>query len=566
MDASFWNDKRPEGVSNSVDPDQYPNVLALINKMLTENSDKAAFTGIGHTLTFSDIDYYSRHFAAYLQHHTSLKPGDRVAIQMPNLLQYPIVVYGAIRAGLVVVNTNPLYTAREMLHQFKDSGVKAIVFLENFAHLVEEVVEDTEIDYLFMTQLADMLPVPKRYLINFAAKYIKKMVVRHHLQNTIPLQMAIETGAHCEYQAPVPVAQLHDPAVLQYTGGTTGVAKGAVLTNRNLIANMLQAQAVLSQEQEDSKKSLVPGEEIIVAPLPLYHIYAFTVHLMCMPYMGNHNILIANPRDTATFIKFIKPWQFTGFIGLNTLFVSLMDHPDFKGCDFSELKFTLSGGTALQEDTGLRWQQQTGCRVSEAYGLTECTPAVCINPIGELSRLGTAGLAVPSTGLKVIDSEGQELPLGEAGELCVQGPQVMQGYWKNEAATHEVLDSEGWLKTGDVAVIQEDGFVRIVDRIKDIILVSGFNVYPNEIEDVVAGFDRVENCAAIGVPDQKTGEAVRLYVIPRDDSLTVEDVVAYCREHLTAYKVPKQVEFRSELPMTPVGKILRKDLRIEVVT
>ena len=561
MDASFWNDKRPKGVPNSVDPDQFSNVLTLVDSLLSQNSDRAAFTGIGHTLTFADIDRYSQHFAAYLQQHTSLKPGDRIAIQMPNLLQYPIVVYGAIRAGLVIVNTNPLYTARELLHQFKDSSAKAVIFLENFAHLMEEVVAETDIEYLFMTQLADMLPFPRRPLINFAVKHLKKMVLPHKLQNTISLREAFQLGAKCQCAAPEPAACLSDPAVLQYTGGTTGVARGAVLTHRNLVANMLQAKAVLSQQLSNSRMSLVEGEETIVAPLPLYHIYAFTVHLMCMPYMGNHSILIANPRDTATFIKFIKPWQFTGFIGLNTLFVSLMDHPDLEECDFSKLKFTLSGGTALQEDTGLRWQRRTGCRVSEAYGLTECTPAVCINPIGELSQLGTAGLAVPGTALKVIDSEGRELPIGEAGELCVQGPQVMKGYWRNEEATREVLDEQGWLKTGDVAVIAEDGFVRIVDRIKDIILVSGFNVYPNEIEDVVAAFDKIENCAAIGIPDPKTGEAVKLFVIPKDASLAKEEITDYCREHLTAYKVPKQVEFCSELPMTAVGKILRKDLR-----
>ena len=562
MDTKFWDGKRPEGVANTINPDSFPNVLSLINGLLSTNSSRPAFTGIGHTLTYSDIDNYSRQFAAYLQNTTSLQPGDRIAIQMPNLLQYSIAVYGAFRAGLVVVNTNPLYTAREMLHQFRDSGAKALVYLENFAHLVETVVAETDIEVLIVTQLADMLPTPKRQLINFLAKRVKKMVPPHHLTPTTTFLGALKAGRGMSYQSPEEAA-LDDAAVLQYTGGTTGVAKGAELTHRNLISNMLQAKEAFCQTEGFDPEPLIPGKEIIVAPLPLYHIYAFTVHLLAMPYLGNQNILIANPRDTATFIKFIKPWRFSGFIGLNTLFVSLMNHPEFARCDFSGLKFTLSGGTALQEDTGLRWQEFTGCHVSEAYGLTECTPAVCINPLGKLSKLGTAGLPVASTALKIINSDGSELPLGDVGELCVKGPQVMKGYWGNEEATWEVISEDGWLKTGDVAMIQEDGFVKIVDRIKDMILVSGFNVYPNEVEDVVSGCQKVENCAVIGVPDTKTGEAVKLFVVASDASLTEEELIEFCRDRLAAYKVPRQVVFREELPMTPVGKVLRKDLRKE---
>lgn len=563
MQASFWSDKRPAGVADTVNPDQYPNLLSIVNELLENNAQRPAFTGIGHTLSYADIDRYSNRFASYLQNHTSLKPGDRIAIQMPNLLQYPIAVYGAIRAGLVIVNTNPLYTAREMKHQFVDSGAKALVFMDNFGHLVEEVVADTQIEHLIVTRVADMLPAPKRQIINFLAKHVKKMVPAFNLPDAVPFLKALSQGESSTYKAPANAPDLQDPAVLQYTGGTTGVAKGAVLTQRNLIANMLQARAMLSQLNEQGEPVQSFGTEIIVAPLPLYHIYAFTVHLLCMPFMGNQSILIANPRDTKTFIKFIKPWQFTGFIGLNTLFVSLMNHPDFRECDFSKLKLTLSGGTALQRETGLRWKDFTDCHVSEAYGLTEASPAVCMNPFGPTSQLGTAGLPVPSTELKVISEEGEELAVGETGELCVKGPQVMKGYWHREEATAEVLDAEGWLKTGDVAVIKEDGFVQIVDRLKDMILVSGFNVYPNEIEDVVSSFDRVENCAAIGIPDEVTGERVKLFVIPADDGLTQEDVKNFCRDKMTAYKVPKDIEFRSELPMTPVGKILRKDLRKE---
>ncbi|MGB1271866.1 MAG: AMP-binding protein, partial [Endozoicomonas sp.] len=350
MDSSFWNDKRPVGVDSTINPDQFPNALEVVNGFLGEHSDRPAFTGIGHTLTFADIDQYSQQFAAYLQNYTSLQPGDRIAIQMPNLLQYPIAAYGAMRAGLVIVNTNPLYTAREMLHQFKDSGAKALVFMENFGHLVEEVVVETGIEHLIVTRLGDMVPAPKRQIVNFLVKHVKKMVPKYSLPQAVPFLSALKRGQSQFYQQPL-AAKLSDPAVIQYTGGTTGVAKGAILTHRNLVANMLQSKSMLSQEDEQGQKVLEPGREILVAPLPLYHIYAFTVHLLCMPFMGNHSILIANPRDANTFIKFIKPWRFTAFIGLNTLFVSLLNHPRFKECDLSGLKLTLSGGTALQEAT-----------------------------------------------------------------------------------------------------------------------------------------------------------------------------------------------------------------------
>ena len=562
MDASFWDGKRPAGVGNTVNPDEYSSVLSVVNALLHENHSRPAFTGVGHTLSYHDIDILSRQFAAYLQNSTNLKPGDRIAIQMPNLLQYPVVVYGALRAGLIIVNTNPLYTAREMRHQFKDCGAKALVFLENFGHLVQEVVADTEIQYLFVTSLADMLPTPRRQIVNFLVKHIKKMVPRYSLPEAVPLLRALNSSGGYR---PVPEGVLSDPVVLQYTGGTTGIAKGAVLTNRNLIANMLQSKEMLSQLDEQQQRIIKAGEEVLVAPLPLYHIYAFTVHLLCMPFMGNHSILIANPRDTNTFIKMIKPWRFTAFIGLNTLFASLLNHPRFKECDFSGLKLTLSGGTALQEITAQKWCQATGCTISEAYGLTECSPAVCMNPAGNLSQQGSAGLPVPSTELKTVDDEGEETAIGEPGELCVRGPQVMPGYWQRDRASAEVLDADGWLRTGDVACIQADGFVRIVDRIKDMILVSGFNVYPNEIEDVVCGHPKVANCAAIGIPDDSTGEAVKLFVVRTDDSLTADELLGWCRNYLTAYKVPRECEFRTELPMTPVGKVLRKNLRQSAV-
>ncbi|GAA4652758.1 long-chain-fatty-acid--CoA ligase FadD2 [Kistimonas scapharcae] len=562
MDTSFWDGKRAPGVPDNINPDEYNSILDVFNESVRNNADRPAFTGIGHTLTFRDIDHYSTCFAAWLQQNTDLKPGDRIAIQMPNLLQFPIAVYGALKAGLVIVNTNPLYTAREMHHQFNDSGAKALVCLDVFGHLVEQILTETPIKTVIVTSLADMLPMPKRLLVNAAVKYVKKMVAPYNLPDALRFRNVLKQGAKARYVAP-PAPKSTDVAILQYTGGTTGVAKGAMLTHRNMVANMQQSKAMLKQTGPDGLPLHRPGEEIIIAPLPLYHIYSFTVHLMAMVEMGNHSILIANPRDTATFIKMIQPWRFTVFIGLNTLFVSLMNHEKFKECDFSKLKVTLSGGTALPADTADRWKEMTGSTVSEAYGLTECSPAVCMNPAGDLVQQGTVGLPMPNTALMTIDADGNETAVGERGELCVKGPQVMKGYWQRAEATAEILDKDGWLKTGDVAIIQPDGFVRIVDRLKDMVLVSGFNVYPNEIEDVVSRHELVECCAVIGVPHSKTGEAVKLFVVARDKSLTSEMLDKYCREQLTAYKVPRLIEFRDELPMTPVGKILRKDLRAE---
>lgn len=560
MKASFWDDKRAPNIAAHIDLHSHPSVVALINESLHHYRDHSAFTGIGHTLTFADVDRLSAQFASYLQHHTHLQPGDRIAIQMPNLLQYPIVAYGALRAGLVIVNTNPLYTVREMVHQFQDAGVKALIFLDHFAHLVEEAIKEVPVELLIMTCLADMLPTPKRQIINFTAKHIKKMVPRYQLKSVVPLLSALNMGRRAAPYTPVPVDR-NDIVALQYTGGTTGVAKGAMLTHSNLLANALQARAMLMQTDDNGELILKEGEQIIIAPLPLYHIYAFTVHLLCMPYLGNHSVLIANPRDTDTFIKFIKPWQFTAFVGLNTLFVSLMNHPLFTQCNFKRLKLTFSGGTALQEAVAHRWHDITGCTISEAYGLTETSPAVTMNPAGELTQQGTVGVAVPDTVLKTVDETGEETPLGNPGELCIKGPQVMKGYWQNEQATNEVLDTDGWLHTGDIAIIEADGFVRIVDRLKDMILVSGFNVYPNEIEDIFAQHPGIESCAAIGVTDPVTGEKVKLFAVRTDSSLTEEALIEWGREHLTAYKVPTYVEFRDSLPMTPVGKILRKDLR-----
>ncbi|WP_185266019.1 long-chain-fatty-acid--CoA ligase [Halopseudomonas xiamenensis] len=559
MEASFWNDKRPPGVPHDIDLSQFSSIIDVFESSCAKHANRAAFTNMGVTLNYADLERHSAEFASYIQKYTDLKPGDRIAIQMPNVLQFPIAVFGAMRAGLVVVNTNPLYTAREMRHQFTDSGARALIYMNMFGHLVEEVLPDTEIKYLFEARMGDMLPGVKGLLVNAAVKHVKKLVPRYRLPQAVSFKSAL---SRCRDAKPVPVSRtLDDVAVLQYTGGTTGVAKGAMLTHGNLVANMLQVYANMQQVDKEGNRLLADGGEIIIAPLPLYHIFAFTANCMCMMLAGQHNVLITNPRDIPGFIKELKKWQFSSIVGLNTLFVALMEHPEFMELDFSRLKSTTSGGTALVKATAERWEGKTGSGIGEGYGLTECSPVVCSSPGDGLARLGSVGLAVPGTALKVIDEEGNELPLGERGELCVKGPQVMKGYWQRPEATAEVMDADGWFKTGDVAVIDEDGFVSIVDRIKDLIIVSGFNVYPNEIEDVVAAHPKVANAAAIGVPDDKSGEAVKLFVVPSSADLGIDELKAYCRANFTGYKVPKHYEIRDSLPMSPVGKILRRELR-----
>ena len=554
MLENFWKDKYPEGVSSEINPDSYPNVLAVLKDSCQRFANKPAFSNLGKTLTYGELYTLSGQFAAYLQQHSGLQPGDRIAIQMPNVLQYPIAVFGAMRAGFVVVNTNPLYTKREMEHQFNDSGAKALVCLANMAHLAEDVVPKTGVKHVIVTEVGDMLPPLKRLLINAAVKYVKKMVPAYNIPGMVRFNDAMAKGRGQNFTDANPKSE--DIAVLQYTGGTTGVAKGAMLTHRNLVANMLQAKELMASNMTD-------GEEVIICPLPLYHIYAFTFHCMAMMGSGNHNVLITNPRDIPAFVKELSKFKFTGFVGLNTLFVALCNDEGFRALDFSKFKVTLSGGMALQLATAERWKKVTGCNICEGFGMTETSPVATVNPISNI-QLGTIGIPVPSTLCKVIDEDGNELPLGERGELCVKGPQVMKGYWQRQEATAEILDAEGWLKTGDIAIIQEDGFLRIVDRKKDMILVSGFNVYPNELEDVMAAMPGVQQCAAIGVPDEKSGEAIKVFLVKTADSkLTEEDVKNQMRSNLTAYKVPKYVEFRDSLPTTNVGKILRRELRDE---
>ncbi|WP_238066810.1 long-chain-fatty-acid--CoA ligase FadD2 [Pseudomonas shirazica] len=559
MQADFWNDKRPAGVPSTIDINAYTSVVEVFERSCKRFADRPAFSNLGVTLTYAELERHSAAFTAWLQQHTDLKPGDRIAVQMPNVLQYPIAVFGALRAGLIVVNTNPLYTEREMRHQFKDSGARALVYLNMFGKRVQEVLADTGIEYLIEARMGDMLPTAKGWLVNTVVDKVKKMVPAYQLPQAVPFKHVLRQGRELSHK-PVPLS-LDDTAVLQYTGGTTGLAKGAMLSHGNLVANMLQVLACFSQHGPDGQKLIKDGQEVMIAPLPLYHIYAFTANCMCMMVTGNHNVLITNPRDISGFIKELGKWRFSALLGLNTLFVALMDHPGFRQLDFSALKVTNSGGTALVKATAERWEALTGCRIVEGYGLTETSPVASTNPYGQLARLGTVGIPVAGTAFKVIDDDGNELPLGERGELCIKGPQVMKGYWQQPEATAQALDAEGWFKTGDIAVIDPDGFTRIVDRKKDMIIVSGFNVYPNEIEDVVMGHPKVANCAAIGVPDERSGEAVKLFVVPREGGLSVDELKAYCKANFTGYKVPKHIVLRESLPMTPVGKILRRELR-----
>ncbi|UDM05985.1 AMP-binding protein [Halomonas sp. NyZ770] len=531
--------------------EQYDSVTDVFHSAVKRFAQKPAFTCMGKTLSFADLDRLSADFAAWLQHETDLEPGDRIAIQLPNVLQFPVAVFGALRAGLVVVNTNPLYTEREMAHQFKDSNAKAILILANMADKLEKVLDKTDIKHVLVTQLGDLHDVPKRWLINAVVKHVKKMVPAYSLPSAVGFRDALKKGASLTHR-PVDRTQ-EDLASLQYTGGTTGMPKGAMLTHRNLVANMLQARSAIGEHLTD-------GEELVIAPLPVYHIYTFTVNCLFLMETGNHSLLITNPRDLPAFVKELKGLPFTGFIGLNTLFNALCNRDDFRQLDFSKLKLTISGGMALTKAAAQRWEETTGCPIAEGYGLTETSPIVSFNP-NDAIQLGTIGKPVAGTAVKVVDSEGNDVPFGEPGELCVQGPQVMKGYWQREDETRNSIDEQGWFHTGDIAILQDDGYIKIVDRKKDMILVSGFNVYPNEVEDVVAAHPDVLEVAAVGVADENAGEAIKLFVVSKNSQLDAETLRAWCKKELTAYKVPKYVEFRDELPKTNVGKVLRRQLR-----
>ncbi len=535
----------------SINPDAVNSINDVMKLAFQRYSDLPAFTSLGCTLSYRELDRLSADFAAYLQQVLGLKAGDRIAIQLPNLIQYPVVVFGAIRAGLVVVNTNPLYTANEMQHQFQDSGAKALVVYAGCGDRAEKILGSTQIKHVITTEVADLHSPIKRWLLNAVVKHVKKMVPVYTLSGAVSLPRALRLGSRHQHQEVTPGPDA--VAVLQYTGGTTGVAKGAMLSHGNLVANYLQLAKHFGEFIGESK-------ETFIGPLPLYHIYAFTMHCMLLLGSGNHSVLIPNPRDIPGFIKELRKWKFTGFAGLNTLFVALVNNKEFAQLDFSALKFTASGGMALTTDAANRWEQITGCQIIEGYGLTETSPGVTFNQPGRV-QLGTIGQALPLTELKVLDDAEKSLPAGQPGELYVRGPQVMKGYWQQVEETSLVMTVDGWFRTGDMAIIQEDKFVRIVDRKKDMIIVSGFNVYPNEIEDVVTTMAEVRECAAIGVPDERSGEAVKLFVVSESDDLTLEMIQAYCRERLTAYKIPRQIEFCKDLPKSNVGKVLRRALK-----
>lgn len=515
-----------------------------------EFSASAVFTCMGHTISFRELDELSGKFAAYLQQHTHLQPGDRIAIQLPNILQYPIAVFGAMRAGLVVVNTNPLYTAHEIKHQLNDSGAKALVVLANIAKNASTIIAETSVEQVIVTELADVHPTLKRLLINTVVKYVKKLVPEF----SFPSQIKFTDALHMARQ-PWQLVTINpeDVAVLQYTGGTTGVAKGAMLTHRNLVANMVQ----LNEHMVDSFRR---NQEIYIAPLPLYHIYSFTIHCTSAVSLGNHSILIPNPRDIPAFVTTLQKYPFTLFVGLNTLFNALLRNPDFQKIDFSALHLTSSGGMALTTETANKWKELTGSPITEGYGLTETSPVVCSNQCNAV-QYGTVGRPLPETECKVVDENGNDLPAGEAGELLIRGPQVMKGYWQRPEATAEVINQDGWFKSGDMAVISADGFIKIVDRKKDMINVSGFKVYPNEVEDVLACHPDIVEAAVIGVPDSEGSEVVKAFVVSTNPDLDIKAVRDFAKTKLTAYKVPHQVEFCKELPKTNVGKVLRRELR-----
>ena len=547
-----WLSSYPEGIGPEVDLDEFSSIVDILESSCERFRSKIAFENMGKSLSYDEINQLSQAFGAYLIHECKLKKGDRVAIMLPNVLQYPIAIFGALRAGLTVVNTNPMYTARELKHQLCDSGAVAIVVLDNFAATLQQVIAETPVKHVIGTGVGDLLGFPKGPITNFVLKYVRKAIPDYRLEGEVRFRDVLARGARLSL--PKTDVQHGDIAFLQYTGGTTGVSKGAMLTHRNLVANMQQSS------QWIGKRASV-GEEHIITALPLYHIFALTANCLVFMKLGGVNHLITNPRDMSGFVKDLARIPFTCLTGVNTLFNGLLNTPGFAELDFSRFKFSLGGGMAVQRAVAERWKKVTGTTLSEAYGLTETSPAVCMNPLDLPAFNGSIGLPVPGTEVCIQDEEGVLLPTGDVGELCVRGPQVMKGYWQRPEETAKVIDKNGWLHTGDMAKMDEKGFFFIVDRKKDMILVSGFNVYPNEIEDVIATHPGVLEVAAVGVPDEKSGEAVKVVVVKKDPALTAEAVKAHCKESLTGYKQPRYVEFRNELPKSNVGKILRRELR-----
>jgi long-chain acyl-CoA synthetase len=547
-----WLRSYPAGVAAEIDADAYSSVCDVFEQSVARYRDKVAYLNMGRSLGYDELEAASRAFAAYLQGELKLAKGARVALMMPNLLQYPVALFGTLRAGCIVVNTNPLYTARELEHQLRDSGAEAIVILENFAHVLEKVIGRTQVRHVVVTSIGEMLGTLKGAIVNLVIRKVRKMVPPWSLPGAVRFSAALAAGSRHRLQAVELTGS--DIAFLQYTGGTTGAAKGAVLTHRNIVANLQQAHAWIAGAVRE-------GEELIVTALPLYHIFALTANCLVFLKIGATNLLITNPRDIPGFVKELGKQPFSIITGVNTLFNALLNNPDFARLDFSALRVTLGGGMAVQKAVAERWKATTGCTLAEAYGLTETSPAATINPLDIPEFNGSIGLPIPSTEIAIRNEDGVDLPLGEAGEIAIRGPQVMRGYWQREAETREAFFDDGFLRTGDIGVMDEMGFVRIVDRKKDMVIVSGFNVYPNEVEAVVAMHPGVLEVAAIGVPDEKTGEAVKIFVVKKDPALTAEALIAHCRDSLTGYKVPHHVEFRDELPKTNVGKILRRALR-----
>jgi long-chain acyl-CoA synthetase len=545
-----WLENYPSGVPVKINPDAYTTLVDMIEETFKKYPDQVAFKCMGAQITFKQLDNLSYAFGAYLQ-QKGLEKGDKIALMMPNLIQYPIALFGALRAGLVVVNTNPLYTAREMHHQFKDSGAKAIVICENFAHNLEKIIPDTGIKNIVVTSIGELLGGIKGVLTNFVVRKVKKMVPPFKLSNTDSFKEALAQGK--KYKLNSIKGESDDVILLQYTGGTTGVSKGAMLTNKNLVANMLQIRSIMMP-------FLTEKEEVALSPLPMYHIFAFVVNALALMSIGTKTILITNPRDLKSVVTAMKSDPPTLITGVNTLFNALINFKDFTALDFSKLKVTVGGGMAVQRPVAEKWQKLTGCPLSEGYGMTEASPVISCNPLDETGQIGTIGMPVPSTEVRLVDEAGNVLSQGEIGEIQVKGPQVMKGYYNRPEETADTI-KEGWLCTGDIGVMQKDGFFKIVDRKKDMILVSGFNVYPNEIEDFVATNKKVLEVAAIGVEDEKSGEVVKIFVVKKDNSLNEKELKAFCKEGLTGYKVPKHIEFKDELPKTNVGKILRRALR-----
>jgi long-chain acyl-CoA synthetase len=552
----IWLKNYPSGVPAEINPDAYLSLVDLFNRIFKENSHRFAFYNLGTSLTYSEIDKYSRHFSAYLQQVLKIKKGDRIAIMLPNILQYPIAMFGALRAGAIVVNVNPLYTADELIHQLNDSGANTIITVTNFAKTLEKARPAVpHLKSIIMTNIGDLLSPFKGWVINFLLKYIYKKIPNWHIPGAISFKKVLEKGSGLSLVPVEPDRQ--DIAFLQYTGGTTGISKGAMLTHRNIIANIQQADAWF-------RGLLSDREEVIITALPLYHIFSLTANCLFFSKIGGLNILISNPRDIPGMIKDMKKFKFTAITGVNTLFNALLKRPEFAKLDFSHLHLALGGGMATQQVVADKWQQMTHAPLLEAYGLTETSPCVTVNPITLKTFNGTIGLPVSSTDVAILDDEGNEMPIGEAGELAVKGPQVMKGYWNNPKETAKVFTKDGWLLTGDIASIDGEGFVRLLERKKDMILVSGFNVYPNEIENVIANMKGIREVSVIGVVDENSGEVPKAIIVKEDQNdfnLTDKDVIQYCREHLTPYKVPRFVEFTDELPKSYVGKVLRRELR-----